>query len=353
MTDKLYTRHLIKQKTTIKEALAQLDILAKDAILFVVDKKKRLIGSLTDGDVRRGLLKGFSIDDFVDDIIQPLPKFLRKGEHNIDQVIEFRENNFRIIPILDNENRVVNVINFRELKSYLPVDAVIMAGGRGQRLRPLTDNTPKPMLKVGDKPILEHNISRLASYGIDDIWITIKYLGDKIKSHFGNGNGRNLNIQYVKEDSPLGTIGAVSMINDFQHDHILVTNSDLLTNINYESFFLDFLKQKADFAVVTIPYRVSIPYAVLETSNGHVIDFKEKPTYTYYSNGGIYLMKKKVVEIIPKNIFFDATDLMELLIKEGKKVISYPFHGYWLDIGKHEDYEKAQKDIGDLDIISI
>ncbi len=345
MNLRTYKKHLLKKGTTIREALKRLDVLAKDAIIFIVTEDYKLIGSLTDGDVRRGLLKGFSIDDFVDDIIQPSPKFLRKGEHNIDQVIAFRENNFRIIPILDNEDRVVNVINFREIKSYLPVDAVIMAGGRGQRLRPLTDNTPKPMLKVGNKPILEHNVNRLASYGIDDIWISIKYLGEKIKSHFGNGNGKNLNIQYVKEASPLGTIGAVSLIDNFQHDYILVTNSDLLTNINYESFFLDFLKQKADFAVVTIPYRVSIPYAVLETSNGHVIDFKEKPTYTYYSNGGIYIMKKEVLEFIPKNKFFDATDLMEHLIKKGKKVISYPFQGYWLDIGKHEDYEKAQGDI--------
>lgn len=339
-----FRKHLLQKGSTIRVALERLNYLAKDAIIFIVTDDDKLVGSLTDGDVRRGLLKGYSIDQLVDKIIQPTPRYIRKGEYNIDKVIEYRENNYRIIPILDKDDRVVNVINFRELKSYLPIDAVVMAGGRGERLRPLTDNTPKPLLKVGDKPILEHNLDRLRLFGIDDFWITLKYLGDQIEAHFGDGNGRNINVQYVKEEQPLGTIGAVSKITNFQHDYVLVTNSDLLTNLNYEQFFLDFLKQDADLAVVTIPYQVSVPYAVLETSNGHIVDFKEKPTYTYYSNGGIYLMKKNVLNYIPKNTFYNATDLMEDLIKHQKKVISFPWQGYWLDVGKHEDFEKANKD---------
>ena len=344
MQDNTYNRHLIKKGSSIKDALEQLDILAKDAIVFVVSYDNKLIGSLTDGDVRRGLLKGFSVNNSVDDIIQPFPRFIRKGEKNIYKIIELRENNFRIIPVLDKNDRIINVINFRELKSYLPVDAVIMAGGRGERLKPLTDFTPKPLLKVGDKPILEYNIDRMRLFGIDDFWITLRYLGDQIETYFGDGNGRNINVQYVKELQPLGTIGAVSKITNFQHDYVLVTNSDLLTNLNYEQFFLDFLKQNADLAVVTIPYKVSVPYAVLETSNGHIVDFKEKPTYTYYSNGGIYLMKKDVLGLIPKNTFYNATDLMEGLINQNRKVISYPLQGYWLDVGKPEDFEKANKD---------
>ena len=340
-----YKKHLILSGSTIKKALKQLDVLAVDAIVFVLDKEGKLVGSLTDGDVRRGLLKGFTIDDMVDHVIQPNPKFIRKGERNIDKVIEYRENDFRIIPILDKNDKVVNVINFRKLKSYLPVDAVVMAGGRGERLRPLTDNVPKPLLKIGEKPILQHNIDRLISYGIDDIWISINYLGEQIKSYFGDGNKESVVIKYVSEDSPLGTIGAVSKIKEFQHDYILLTNSDLLTNLDYEQFFLEFIKQDADFAVVTIPYKVSVPYAVLETSNGHVVDFKEKPTYTYYSNGGIYLMKKEIVEMIPENTFYNTTDLMEDLILKKKKVLSFPFYGYWLDIGKPEDFKKAQEDI--------
>lgn len=340
-----FRKHLILQGSTIRQALERLDLLSIDAITFVVDEEFRLIGSLTDGDVRRGLLKGYTINDDVDKIIQPFPKYIRKGERNINKVIDYRENNYRIIPVIDKTDKIVNVINFREIKSYLPVDAVIMAGGRGERLRPLTDSLPKPLLKVGEKPILEHNVDRLKLYGIDDFWITLKYLGEQIEQYFGSGHEKNIEIQYVYEREALGTIGAVSMIHNFSHDYVLVTNSDLLTNIDYEHFFLDFLKNEADFSVVTIPYSVDIPYAVLETNNGHVLNFREKPTYTYYSNGGIYLMKREVLQHLPIEKYFNATDLMEVLIKIGSKVISYPLSGYWLDIGRHEEFEKAQRDI--------
>ena len=340
-----YNKHLLAKGSIIRKALERLDFLAKDAIIFIVDDKNMLVGSLTDGDVRRGLLKGYTIEDKVDDIIQPYPKFIRKGERDINKVIEYRENNYRIIPILNDSDEVVNVINFRETKSYLPVDGIIMAGGRGERLRPLTDNTPKPLLKIGDKPILEHNLDRLRLFGIDDIWITLRYLGEQIEAYLGNGNEKNVKIQYIYEQEALGTVGSVSQIRNFVHDYVLVTNSDLLTNIDYENFFLDFLKNDADFSVVTIPYHVNIPYAVLETSNGHVLSLKEKPTYSYYSNGGIYLMKRNLTEMIPIKKQFNTTDLMEQLIANGKKVVSYPLNGYWLDIGRHEDLEKARQDI--------
>lgn len=343
-----YREHLIISESTIKQALEQLDILAKDAILFVIDTNELLIGSLTDGDVRRGLLKGISIGDKVNEIIQSNPRFIKKGERDIQKIIEYREANYRILPVLNKENKVINVINFRFLKSYLPIDTVIMAGGRGQRLKPLTDTIPKPLLKVGEKVIMEHNLDRLALYGIDDFWFSVKYLGEQIENHFGKGNDKNIKIEYVWEDEPLGTIGAVSKIKNFEHDYILVTNSDLLTNIDYEQFFLEFIKEEADLAVLSIPYKVSIPYAVLEMSDGKIKSFKEKPTYTYYSNGGIYLIKKEMLKYIPKNTFFNATDLIEELIKNDLKVISFPFSGYWLDVGKHEDFEKAQLDINNI-----
>jgi NDP-sugar pyrophosphorylase family protein len=258
---------------------------------------------------------------------------------------------FRILPVVDENMRVVNVINFRTIKSYLPIDAVIMAGGRGQRLQPLTDSTPKPLLKVGNKAIMEHNLDRLASYGIDDFWVTVNYLGKQIESYFGNGVERNIQIQYISEAKPLGTIGAVSQINNFEHDYILVTNSDLLTTIDYENFFLHFIKQKADLSVLSIPYQVNIPYAVLETKNGNITSLKEKPTYNYFSNGGVYLLKKEVLKYIPKNIFYNTTDLIELLISKNYKVVSYAFSGYWLDVGKHEDFEKAQRDINNFNFL--
>ena len=220
-----------------------------------------------------------------------------------------------------------------------------MAGGTGTRLMPLTEKTPKPLLKVGDKAIMEHNLDRLSLYGIDDYWFSVKYLGEQIEDFFGKGEEKSINIKYVWENNPLGTIGAVSKIKDFRHNYVLVTNSDVLTNLDYEDFYLDFIDKDADFSVVTIPYEVNIPYAVLENKDGNIISFKEKPTYTYYSNGGIYLIKKEMLDYIPKDEFFNTTDLIESLIKKNKKVISYPLSGYWLDVGKHEDFEKAQKDI--------
>ena len=343
-----FREHLILSGSSVKQALSVLNELSQDAILFVVDENDKLIGTLTDGDVRRGLLNDFSIDSVIDKIIQPNPRFIRKGNYDIEKIIKYREQDFRIIPVLDDNNIVVNVINFKYIKSYLPIDAVIMAGGKGQRLQPLTNLTPKPLLKVGDKPIMEHNLNRLAMFGIDDFWVSVKYLGEQIIDHFGDGKQKNINIQYVWENEPLGTIGAVSQVDNFKHDYVLVTNSDLLTNIDYEHFFLEFIKQGADLAVLTIPYQVAIPYAVLETVKGKVKSFKEKPTYTYYSNGGIYLMKREMLEFIPKDTFFNATDLMEKLITKNKKIISFPFSGYWLDVGKHEDFEKAQNDINNI-----
>lgn len=340
-----FEKHLILTGTTIRSALSTLDKLAKHAITFIVDKDNKLKGSLTDGDIRRALIKGASIDQAVDDIIQSHPKFIREHQDNTTQILAYRENGFRILPIINEEEKVVGIVNFSELKSYLPLDVIIMAGGQGARLRPLTLDTPKPLLKVGEKPIIEHNIDRLRQYGMKNFWISVNYLGEQIESYFGDGAEKNIHIQYLWEKKPLGTIGAVAQISNFLHDYILLTNSDLLTNLDYEDFFLQCASNKADMSIATIPYTVQIPYAVLETNQGMVTDFKEKPSYTYYSNAGIYLIKKEHLQLIPKDQHFNATDLMEQLIKMGKTVSSYPLIGYWLDIGKHEDYKKAQEDI--------
>ncbi|MFT7156550.1 MAG: dTDP-glucose pyrophosphorylase [Parvicella sp.] len=341
----LFEKHLISTNSSIKDALILLDQLAADAILFVVDENRKLLGSLTDGDVRRGLLRDVSISDSVNQIIQSNPKFVRKGEVRFSEILEFRAKSFVVIPVLDSEDTIINVINFRYLRSYLPIDAVVMAGGKGTRLKPLTDKVPKPLLKVGEKAIITHNIDRLKLFGIDKFWITINYLGQQIVDALGSGSDENFAIQYVREDKPLGTLGSISYIEDFTQDYVLLTNSDVLTNLDYEHFFMEFLQEDADLAVATIPYEVKVPYAVMETEGSKVVGFKEKPTYTYYSNGGIYLMKRSVLELVPKGAFYNATDLMEELINKGKKVTSYPLVGYWLDIGKHEDFEKAQVDI--------
>jgi dTDP-glucose pyrophosphorylase len=341
----IFDEHLVDLDTPIKVCLQKLNQLAADAILFVIDENKRLVGSLTDGDVRRGILKGLSLEDEVRMFIQLNPKSIQRGNYNIHEIIDFRNDGYKIIPVIDQEGKIVKAVNFRFLQSYLPIDVVIMAGGRGERLKPLTDTTPKPLLKVGDKSIIKHNLDRLLSFGIDDFWISIRYLGEQIIENIGDGSSDNVKINYIHEDIPLGTIGAVSKISNFEHEYVLVMNSDLLTNLDYEQFFLDFIDSKADFSVATIPYNVNVPYAIIETTDKAIKSFKEKPTYTYFANAGIYLMKKAIIKEIPLNQLYNATDLLDCLIKNNFNVRSFPLRGYWLDIGKHDDFKKAQEDI--------
>ena len=337
-------RHIIQSKAPVRKALNQLNDLGQDLTLFVVDEGECLVGSLTDGDIRRGLLLDMDLDTEVGEFMNTSFKYVVKGQYDIDDIKELRES-VQLIPEVNENKKLLRIINFNIKKSILPVDAMIMAGGKGTRLMPLTKETPKPLLKVGDKPIIEHNIDRLSEYGIHHINISIKYLGEQLVDYFGNGNDKGVSIAYTKEDSPLGTIGALSLVEEITNDHILVMNSDILTNIDFEDFFRTYIEEDADMAVATIPYKVKVPYAVLELEDQRITSFREKPTYTYYSNGGIYLMKKKVLNRIHKNTFYNATDLMEDLIKERGKLIQYPILGYWLDIGKHEDFKKAQEDI--------
>ncbi len=342
-----YRRHIISGAATVKDALNQLNVLRVDLTLFVVDENEKLVGSLTDGDIRRGLVKDLGLETPVSEFMNTSFRYLTKGEYTIAEVKELRKS-IRILPEVDAEGKILRIVNFNDKKSILPLDALIMAGGKGTRLRPLTENTPKPLLKVGDKPIIEYNVDRLSKFGVHFINISIKYLGEQLVEYFGNGAERGLEMDYIGEDEPLGTIGALAQVKNIHNDYVLVMNSDLLTDIDYEDFYLDFIKKGADMAVATVPYDVKVPYAVLELNGEKIVSFKEKPTYTYYSNGGIYIMKREVAEMVPKNSFYNATDLMEELIKQGKKVVQYPILGYWLDIGKHEDFTKAQEDVKHL-----
>jgi dTDP-glucose pyrophosphorylase len=338
-------KHIVQSTDSILSALKQLNTLGSELTLFVVNAKDELIGTLTDGDIRRGFLNQASTNDLVSEVMNPSFKSLILGKFSLSDIELLRNKNVNLLPIIDESNRIIRIINLATQRSLLPIDAIIMAGGEGKRLRPLTEKTPKPLLKIGNKPILEHNIDRLALYGVENIHISINYLGHLITDYFKDGSSKNIRIHYVNEDKPLGTIGAASNINSLQYKDILVMNSDLLTNIDFEDFYKEFLSKSADMAIASIPYTITIPYAVLETENERIVSFKEKPSYTYYSSAGIYLIKKEALALIPKNAFFNATDLIDLLLSMNKKVIYYPLLGYWLDIGKHEDYLKAQDDI--------
>ena len=216
-------------------------------------------------------------------------------------------------------------------------------GGRGKRLSPLTDTVPKPMLPLGDKPIIEHNIDRLIAFGIQKIYISVKYLGEQIREYFGDGSKKGINIEYIWEEEFLGTAGALALVDDFKSDHVLLMNSDLFTNVDFEDLYLELIKNNADMAVSSTEYKVDVPFAVFETKDKKVIDFKEKPSYIYHSNAGIYILNKKLIAKIPKNQFYDITDLMENLVKEGGKLVHNPIIGFWIDIGKPSDYKQAQE----------
>lgn len=341
--------HIIQIADSVRTALTKLDKLASDAILFLVDDNQRLIGSITDGDLRRGFIKGLGFEDSLLKFIQPNPVFIKESNYTTEQLNDYKNRNLKIIPILDSENRIVDILNFRLKKTLIPAVAVIMAGGEGKRLRPLTETVPKPLLMVGNKPIIEHNIDRLINVGIKKIHLSVNYLAKQIEDYFGNGSKKNISISYVKETKPLGTIGSVLLIDDFEYEDIIVMNSDILTTIDFEDFYQTYKNSGASMAVAATIYHVDVPYAVLETDrNQQVKSLKEKPRYTYYSNAGIYILNKSVLQMIPQDQFFDITDLMEKIVEMGMNLITYPINGYWLDIGKKDDFDKAQEDIKHL-----
>lgn len=340
-----YRKHLIKENSSVKEALNSLNELAADAVLFVVDEQDRLIGSLTDGDIRRGFLRGYDFGTAIRDFIQPDPAYVDRRGYSLEDIRKYKSLNLKIIPITDENRRVIDVLNFRLQRSLLPLDALIMAGGEGSRLRPLTESTPKPLLKIGDKSIIERNIERLRLFGVRNIYISIRYLGQQLKQYIGDGAQRGVQIHYVEEDEPLGTIGAASLVNGLTHETLLVMNSDILTNIDFEDFYQTHIESEAQMSVASVPFKVKVPYAVLETSDNAVISFVEKPTYTYYSSGGIYLINRDMLRVIPRGRKYDATDLMRDVMKQGNTLINYPLLGYWLDIGRPDDFKKAQEDI--------
>ncbi len=337
-----FQRYILPDTATIKDALIALNNLSADIqTLFVVNNSYRMIGSLTDGDIRRGLIRGLQVTNNIKEIIQHEFKFIFEYDKDVSAVKEIRESDIELLPCLNENRQIVKVYNLKKLKSLLPVDAVLMAGGKGERLRPLTDKTPKPLLKVGEKAIIDYNVEELISYGIENINVTTNYLGEQIEAHYSKPVD-GVRINCVKEPTFLGTIGSIKFVKKFDNDTVLVMNSDLFTNINYEDFYLHFLRNEADMSVAAVPYSLSVPYGIFELDGRNIMGLKEKPTYNYYANAGIYLIKKEIINLIPNNVFYDATDLMDELIKINRKVIRFPLTGYWIDIGKHEDLKKAQ-----------
>ena len=337
-------KYIISSKKTLLDALVQISEIKKGPlVLFVVDENDRMVGTLTDGDSRRALIAGASVNDLAEKVMHRNFNFIRNDDiQNVQEIRHQKEMLMKLVPVLDADNHIVDVINLEKYKTRLPIDAVLMAGGKGERLRPLTEKTPKPLLPVGGKAIIDHNIDRLISYGVKHINVTVNYLGEQLEDHFREPKGEIL-VQTVREPKYLGTIGSIRFVKEFYNDNILVMNSDLFTNINYEDFYLHFKEHDADMSVAAVPYTVSVPYGIFDLDGRDIHGLIEKPTYNYYANAGIYLIKKTALDRIPDDIFFNATDLIEKLISEGKKVIRFPLNGTWIDIGNPQEYQKANE----------
>ena len=336
--------HTISQNITLLKSLERINSLAPEPlVLFVLDGAKRMVGTLTDGDSRRALINGASLDDKIEKIMHRNFNYMKvEALDDVKEIKRQKTMKMKLVPVLDGDMHIVEVINLEKYNTRLPVDAVLMAGGKGERLRPLTLETPKPLLKVGNKCIIDHNIDRLISYGVKHISVTVNYLKEQIEEHFSEPRG-DVKVQTVREPKFLGTIGSIRFVKEFFNDTILVMNSDLFTNINYEDFYLHFKEHDADMSVAAVPYSVRVPYGIFDLNGRNIQGLIEKPTYNYYANAGIYLIKKSALNLIPDETFFNATDLIEKLISEGKKVIRFPLNGTWIDIGNPQEYQRANE----------
>ncbi len=335
--------HFIYEGKTLVEALSQINSIAPEPlVLFVLDEDGRMVGTLTDGDARRALIAGASVNDRIEAIMHRGFNYMKaKDVNNVKELKRQRDLRMSLVPVLDDNKHIVEIINLEKYKTRLPIDAVLMAGGKGERLRPLTEKTPKPLLPVGNKAIIDHNIDRLISFGVKHINVTVNYLKEQIEEHFMEPRGE-VKVDTVREPKYLGTIGSIRFVKEFHNDTILLMNSDLFTNINYEDFYLHFKEHDAEMSVAAVPYTISVPYGIFDLDGRDIQGLIEKPTYNYYANAGIYLIKHSALDEIPEDTFFNATDLIEKLIEEGKKVIRFPLNGLWIDIGNPQEYQKAQ-----------
>lgn len=334
---------------TIKDAL---EIIDKGAIriAIVLDENKKVIGTLTDGNIRRGLLKGLNLDSTIETIYFSKPTLASINESKEQIIQKAISKKLYQIPIVDEEGHLVDI---EDLATLLKVTnkrnrVILMAGGLGTRLRPLTEDIPKPLLKIGNQPILETIVKNFVKHGFVNITLSLNYKAEMIKEYFGDGSKFGANIDYIQETKRLGTAGALSLIKNRPQEPFFVMNADLLTNVNF-AHLLDFHVSENSVATMCVrEYDFQVPYGVIETKGSEITSIKEKPIHTFFVNAGIYTLSPQVFEYIPKNEFYDMPTLFGDMIKDKLKMISFPVHEYWLDIGRMSDFEQAQSEFTDV-----
>lgn len=340
-----YRKILLTPTSTIKEALQIIDEGAMK-IALVVDREDKLLGTITDGDIRRGLLSGLSLDSSIESVIfkNPTVCSLKDTKEKILEVATQKK--LYQVPIVDSKGKLVGIEEISELlkPSKKTNKVVLMAGGLGTRLRPLTEHTPKPMLKVGDKPILETIIANFRKYGFTNIILSVNYKSEIIEEYFKDGSKFGVNIEYIHEKQRMGTAGALSLMRDKLSEPFFVMNGDLLTNINFEHMMEYHLSNNAIATMGVREYDFQVPYGVVNVDGIDIQSIEEKPVHSFYVSGGIYILSPDVLKSIPNNEFFDMPTLFEKLIAENKKSISFPIREYWLDIGRIEEFKKANSE---------
>jgi dTDP-glucose pyrophosphorylase/CBS domain-containing protein len=344
---------LLHPTATVLGAIAALERGAM-GIALVVEADNRLLGTVTDGDIRRAILRNVPLDGGVDELLvrpdnSPYqhPITAPAGTPDDELLALMHIKTVHQIPLVDPGGRVLGLATLSELtrRHNLGIPAVVMAGGFGTRLHPLTENTPKPLLPVGGKPILAWIVEGLCSHGITDIWITTHYQADQIRDYFGDGSRWGASIRYVHEQEPLGTAGALGILPERFATPFLVMNADLLTRLNYRSLYQFHLDVGAVMTVCVRQHSVQVPYGVVEVENGLVRDLSEKPSRHLHINAGIYVLSPELLDLVPPGQRCDITDLIQRLLSEGKKAASFPVREYWLDIGQMPDYRQAEGDI--------
>jgi dTDP-glucose pyrophosphorylase len=335
---------VISTSSTIKSAIEQLNQVGMK-IALVLDPDQKLIGTVSDGDFRRGMLNGLTLADSVEKIMNSNPRTIDQKASRI-QVLDLMENTkIMQIPVVNEKNQVVGLHLWEEMsvKAKYSNVMVIMAGGKGSRLHPQTEKIPKPMLLVSDKPILEHIIKRAQNQGFNHFIIAINYLGDIIENYFGDGTNFDAEIEYLREQSPLGTAGALSLLTSKPDNAFLVTNGDVITDINYSDFLEFHRSQNAAATIAIHTHEFQIPYGVLKISGLEVESYEEKPIISNFINAGVYALEPDVLDLIKEPKLRNMPEILEISKNLNKKVIVYPLHESWIDIGRPEDLAKANK----------
>ena len=344
------TRYCIQRTSTVGEAAALMDR-SRLGIVLVVDDKRRLLGTITDGDLRRAMLARVDLSCPVESLLtqkvgsafpQPISAGLGQDSNWYLQLLQ--RHGILHLPILDQDKRVVGIVTRDEYlpRQVLPLQAVIMAGGKGTRLYPLTEQTPKPMLPVGDKPLLEIIIEQLRDSGIKKVNVSTHHQREKILAHFGDGRQFGVELSYVAEDRPLGTAGSLGLI-ERPTETTLVINGDILTQVNFQAMLLFHRAQQADLTVAVRQYEVQVPFGVVESDGALVRGVTEKPLINFFVNAGIYLLEPSVYGLLLPGERADMTDLIQRLLGQQRRVASFPVRESWLDIGQPADYEHAQR----------